>query len=150
MRSANPHTFLKGKLSEGRMLNSILAKEGRWNMMTDEDRMVAAVVSNPDALLDELRLQIVRHKYVQRLENHVDTRCIPRACRAAPGTGLRQPAVSKNPCPSMWKSGGSKKNKASTFCIDDASVLMGLLYGARMARYDLLRPVQALASYLHQ
>jgi len=27
---------------------------------------------------------------------------------------------------------------------------MGILYGARMARYDLLRPVQSLATYLHE
>ena len=52
--------------------------------------------------------------------------------------------------PSIWKAGGAKSTKTSTLCVPTASVLMGLLYGARMARYDLLRPVQSLATFLHE
>ncbi len=55
---------------------------------------------------------------------------------------------------SIWTSGGNKLGPGgkpeSTLCVPAASVLMGLMYGARMARYDLLRPVQSLASFLHQ
>ncbi len=55
---------------------------------------------------------------------------------------------------SIWASGGNKLGPGgkpeSTLCVPAASVLMGLMYGARMARYDLLRPVQSLASFLHQ
>ena len=54
---------------------------------------------------------------------------------------------------SIWASGGNKLGPggkpSSTLCVPAASVLMGLMYGARMARYDLLRPVQSLASFLH-
>lgn len=52
--------------------------------------------------------------------------------------------------PSIWKSGTTKGTKGSNLCVPAASVLMGLLYGARMSRYGLLRPVQSLATYLHQ
>jgi hypothetical protein len=65
-------------------------------------------------------------------------------------------ATSTNPVPaepSIWSTGGSASGPGgklgSTLCIPAASALMGLLYGARMARYDLLRPVQSLACFLH-
>ena len=53
---------------------------------------------------------------------------------------------------SIW-SGFSKQKpgkKKTNLCVPAAAALMGLLYGARFARYDLLRPVQSLATYLHE
>ena len=37
----------------------------------------------------------------------------------------------------MWESGTGNSKKPSSLCIPAACVLMGILYGARMARYDL-------------
>ena len=53
---------------------------------------------------------------------------------------------------SIW-SGFSKQKpgkKKTNLCVPAAAALMGLLYGARFARYDLLRPVQSLATFLHE
>ena len=51
---------------------------------------------------------------------------------------------------SMWELGTGNSKKPSSLCIPAACVLMGISYGARMARYDLIRPVQSLATYLHE
>lgn len=52
--------------------------------------------------------------------------------------------------PSIWPSGGTKSKKPFALCVSAASILMGLLHGARMARYDPLRPAQGLATFLHE
>ena len=41
-----------------------------------------------------------------------------------------------------------KNNQVGAIAASAASVLMKCLYAARMARFDLLRPVQGLAKYL--
>ena len=53
---------------------------------------------------------------------------------------------------SIW-SGCSKQkpgNKQTKLCVPAAAALMGLVYASRFARYDLLRPVQSLATFLHE
>lgn len=65
-------------------------------------------------------------------------------------TGGKTNATKEAKPPTMWESGTGNPKKPSSLCIPAACVLMGILYGARMARYDLIRPVQILATYLHE
>ena len=123
-----------------------------WEDFSLEERLVAASAT-PTALHAELQAQ---------LREAIDDEPGEYACKAAakrktkpPNTDTAKPEnkpdvvtleVLKG-APSMWKSGTVKCKRPSTLCVPAASVLMGMLYWARMARYDLLRPVQSLATY---
>ena len=131
-------------------INSQVKAFGRnWAGQSDRDKLIAAS-SCPKALQAELGEQIQKAKYVERaLKAKVKTQKITPAEKEIDNNSNINPAKEAKP-PSMWESGTGNSKKPSSLCIPAACVLVGILYGARMARYDLIRPVQSLATYLHE
>lgn len=141
-------------LTAARIDEDVRYRATTWSDMSDEDRLTAASAS-PEALYVEQRQQ---YRGATSCDDH------PREYARKASVNKKKPTAKKvdedvdwsktidpppeptNP-PSMWKSGITKGKKPSSLCVPAASVLMGMLYGARMARYDSLRPVQTLATY---
>ena len=130
-----------------------LEKTGeKWASCTPKERMLAASAS-PAALYAELCEQISNHEMYEKETEVREYACKARAktSKLIPETTpVAKPTESETKTPSIWKWGTGNPKKPSSLCVPAASVLMGILYGARMARYDLIRPVQALATFLHE
>lgn len=123
-----------------------------WSMQSDKDRLIAST-DCPTALAAELLKQLS-----WCVADNNDTEY---AFKAKANTGPKIPAKKdvyeqlRNEGQtikeqSFWESGTGNPKKRSSLCVPAASILMGVFYGARMARYDLVRPLQALATYLHE
>ena len=130
--------------------NSHVKALGRnWAGQFDRDRLIAAS-SCPKAFQAELGEQIEKAKCVERaFKAKVKSQQITPAEKEIETNGKTNTAKEAKP-PSMWESATGNSKKPSSLCIPAACILMGILYGARMARYDLIRPVQSLATYLHE
>ena len=62
--------------------------------------------------------------------------------------GSQKPSTDEKPQPKSMSKDGSDFTAVGELAPSAASVLMKVMYGARMARPDLLRPVQALARFM--
>lgn len=121
-----------------------------WDGLPGAERLVAASAC-PAALEEDRNLQlnkpmrIHKHEYACKASKPTKKKSKASQTRKEGVPKVEEGAEEKAPIvPSMWKSGTTKGKAVSTPCVPAASVLMGISYGARMTRYDLLRPVQSL------
>ena len=123
----------------------------KWSMASPYDRIIAASAC-PEALYAGLEAQVSEARAAMAEVEVCDFACKAKSKKANPNAPpvKQKPTESEHSTPSIWKCGTGNPKKPSSLCVPAASVLMGILYGARMARYDLIRPVQALATYLHE
>lgn len=128
-----------------------------WGEQSDEEKLNAASTC-PAALEEELGRQLKEGIRAQARNARAEHACIASKAKESKASTMTRDGklkadeeASKSPSgPSMWKSGTTKGMTPSTLCVPAARAVMGILYGARMARCDLLRPVQNIATYLHQ
>ena len=145
-------------------------KAKAWEDFTDDEKLIAACAC-PAALEEELRRQIEdanepavtekackasnakkQNKKIATAKRNLESEsstCTTTTASISSKTS-NSTASKTSSAPSIWKSGTTKGKKPSSLCVPAACILMGILYGTRMARYDLLRPVQSLATYLHE
>ena len=140
---ADPNDLSDQQVGEEIMANvakiqQSLEDTGRiWARNSPADRMMAASAC-PDALYVELAEQIASRN--ERLD---DEPIEGFACKAkskkaksdeSDKTAPSKPSQSEKSTPGIWPWGTGNPKKPSSLCVPAASVLMGVLYGARMAR----------------
>ena len=115
----------------------------KWAGTSPKDRLIAASAC-PKALYAELGDQLAKANEALAEMEELDMACKAKAKKnnANATPPKPKPTESETSTPSMWKWGTGNPKRPSSLCVPAASVLMGILYGARMARYDLIRPVR--------
>ena len=105
-----------------------------WATSNPPDQMMAASAC-PDALYAELAEQIAKKKECIKSGWVEGYACKAKSKKSASDAGTKTPTIkptkSESSTPSIWEWGTGNPKKPSSLCVPAASVLMGILYGAR-------------------